>query len=853
MLDLCVLWLVVELLGIVCLPLTAVVCHNLPDRGWAFSKTVALVWLAFGIWFPLMCIHVLYFGRTIIFVALGSLVAANVVYSYFHRAAYRKYVLWGRQNIWYILSCEVVFVGMVFLLGYIRSYGPQIEGYEMFMNEGLLASIMRSEHFPPNDIWLSGYSINYYYYSLYILAMLGKLLDQTPSIIANTGICMVFGLCASNLFGLACNLVAWARHSRLLTATLTGSRCFQLNLSLPYGYVCLLMTLVFGNLAATQQWWQNHDRVPMDYSLLWQAPAFVIYPRTNISEFPALAFVLSCFHAHVLTLAFTIAALALALNLLLEPVGRALHAFGQGGQLLLTLCTSALFVGGLFAMNGWDFPTYLSLLLLCIFIQQWLVHERHLCGRFIWHCLLACGSLAALAYLFFLPFYLTFVSPAQGIGWVQTDLRSPLSAELLIYGLFIFIFVSLLLVSALKYSRSQAPLHLRVNGDRFQGEYQDKSAITAASIRSARSLLPHYALDDHQVELEPGSSSVAVATVEHEKTVSMLSLRFAWLREKPMLGFWCLGVTVYLLVCFVMMLLAPKSATLVMCSALALSGSGLVIYRLRQRVLSFCLLLGTMAFWLVAMCEVVYLKDDFAESLFARSNTIFKFYFQAWMLLSVACAVGLYFIVDYLRMRFLAWSGKGLWLWWIGTALWGSALTILLLASMVYPLVAPYARYVRLDQNANAYLYRSDSLDGLEYLRGNSDYAAIRWLNAHVVGSPAIVEMLGRDGSVAQRISAFTGLPDIVGSLGHEHLWRVNWLKKIAHPDELAQRAHSLDEIYMNTDPRTVLSLMRYYHARYLYVGALELARYPQSDLSRYRKFMQLVYQRDGVSIYQMP
>ena len=55
MVELFQMWALVEVLGIICLPLTITVFHNLPDRGWAFSKAIGIAVLAFGVWLPLMC------------------------------------------------------------------------------------------------------------------------------------------------------------------------------------------------------------------------------------------------------------------------------------------------------------------------------------------------------------------------------------------------------------------------------------------------------------------------------------------------------------------------------------------------------------------------------------------------------------------------------------------------------------------------------------------------------------------------------------------------------------------------------------------------------------------------------
>src|SRR5450432_17918 len=197
MLELLQMWAMIEVLGLVCLPLTITVFHNMPDRGWAFSKTLGLALFAFCVWFPLMCLQFLPFSQLFIAGVALILLAGNLIAFLRVRHTLLKVI---RSHLTYIVVTEIVFLGMVFLLGFLRSYGPEIRSYEMFMDEGFIAGIMRSPHLPPNDMWFSGYSINYYYYAHFIVAMLAKLLGQSPSIAFNTGICMFFGLTAVNLF-----------------------------------------------------------------------------------------------------------------------------------------------------------------------------------------------------------------------------------------------------------------------------------------------------------------------------------------------------------------------------------------------------------------------------------------------------------------------------------------------------------------------------------------------------------------------------------------------------------------------------------------------------------------------------
>jgi len=787
MIQLFQMWAMVEALGIVCLPLTITVFHNLPDRGWAFTKALGMASLAFAVWFPLMVFHALPYNRLFIVGALLFLVVLNIVGFVRVRHALVKFI---RSNIPYILLTEVVFLGMVFLLGWIRSYGPNIQSFEMFMDEGFIAAIMRSPHLPPNDMWYAGYSINYYYYAHFVIATLAKLLGQIPSIAFNTGISIYFGLTAVCMFGVSCNLVTWARYAR--TRAKEGASELErpdvvllpLWKSAPFGVMSFVMGLVLGNLAATQQWWIVHGN-PMIYN--WFSPSRVI--DKTINEFPAFSFLLSCFHAHVLTLAFTITSIAMAFNLFLEADGKGLNAFGRGWRLPFTLLMTALLLGGLFVMNGWDYPTYMGLALVCIALQQWRAYGSRINLSLVLDVLTAGALLVALSFLLYTPFYLNFISPSQGLGIVDAANRSPLSNEMLIYGLFAFVFVSLLVASTLK-----------------------KPVVAAF----------------------PGGG-VSSGSMESE----------AVQQRKFYLGI--AGILLFLLVGLATLVLVGNSTTLVVMGSIAIMGAVLVFYTLDDRAQAFTVLLGATAFALVAMCEIIFLRDVFASN-YPRMNTVFKFYFQAWSLLAITSGTGLYFILDSFKPALDTVFRQKMVLH-VLEGVWSLGLLALLLAGAVYPIYGTYAR-------TNFFAHRTNSLDGLTYLQyvpdEPGDYAAIRWINAHIKGDPVIVEAVGPDYSEYARVSAFTGLPTIMGWVGHEYQWRVNWLNNPQHALDFNRRSVDVDTIYTNPNPTVVLATMARYHATYLYVGPLEYQKYQRANLTRFKTFMQVVYNADGVAIYKV-
>lgn len=820
MLELVKMWALVEALGLLCLPLTVTALHNLPDRGWTLSKALGLTIFAFASWLPLMCFPALPYNQPLLWGVGLLFTGVSAVGFWRTRDTLKKFI---SRNLTYIVLAEVVFLGVVALFGFLRQFRPDIRSWENFMDEGIIAGLVRSPHLPPNDVWYSGFSINYYYYAHFTITTPGKLIGQSPSIIFNTGLAIFFGLTAVNLFGVTSNIVAWARHARRQRLNPTSaptqapgpaapaSQNFPALLgATPYGLASLAMGVLFGNLASAGQWWTDLRTASAPYD--WFAPSRVI-PST-INEFPAFSFLLSDFHAHVLTLAFTILAVGVAFNLLLEHDGTGLRAFGRGWQIPFTLLVSALALGQLFAMNGWDLPTYLGLALVAIVLQQWFAHKRSFEMAYVLDVIITCLVLIALTFLLFLPFYSSYIVPVGGIGLVKPADRSAFPLELLIYGFFLFVFVSLLIFSAWR-----------------------KPLFGPARDTGGR---------------HPGRRAVL------------------------------LGILAILVLDLVILLLLHNSQSFVVLGNIALAGVVLCWYHREDHALAFTLLLGTLAFALVAGCEIIYLRDLF-ESSYPRMNTVFKFYFQAWTLLSLACGAGLFFIGEQLRQ---SWSRAGHGqqglagqVQAIAALPWAVCLSALVVASLIYPLVAPAARLSTYNPRTHTMgMTPTWSLDGLTYLQNcrppdiyptmdsdppafcqydvTQDYAALRWINEHIQGDPIIVEAANasdEDYSLNALVSSFTGLPTLMGWPGHEVQWRNGWLQNPANIASFNQRLADIATIYTSPDPQTVLNLLHFYHAQYLYVGAMEYANYSQANLRRFGSFLQRIYEKNSVAIYKVP
>jgi uncharacterized membrane protein len=223
-------------------------------------------------------------------------------------------------------------------------------------------------------------------------------------------------------------------------------------------------------------------------------------------------------------------------------------------------------------------------------------------------------------------------------------------------------------------------------------------------------------------------------------------------------------------------------------------------------------------------------------------NTVFKFYFQVWVLWGISAAV-----------LWPGLSGRSR----LPRLVWFAGFVALFAASLSYPLLATPARWRdRFDTGVGF------TLDGQAYMRTAThtemqasfplapDLDAIRWLQATVEGTPVIVEAQTPEYRWGARISTNTGLPTILGWAWHETQQRA-----VLPPATIARRAADVAAIYTNTDMDAVGRILDRYHAEYIYLGALERIYYPGPGLEKFDadgpRWRQ-VYSRGGVRILRV-
>ena len=115
-----------------------------------------------------------------------------------------------RANRWLVLATELLFLFVLAGWAAFRAYNPDIAGTEKPMEFAFINGILRSPLFPPQDPWLSGYGISYYYFGYVMLAALVNLTGVDPAVAFNLGVALWYALVMIGAFGVVYDLVRLA-------------------------------------------------------------------------------------------------------------------------------------------------------------------------------------------------------------------------------------------------------------------------------------------------------------------------------------------------------------------------------------------------------------------------------------------------------------------------------------------------------------------------------------------------------------------------------------------------------------------------------------------------------------------
>lgn len=808
-------WLVLEIAGLIGLPMALLAMRALPGRGYAFAKPVGLLVIGYVFWLALS-LHVLPNRPGSVFIVFSLFTAIDIflVRRYFDDL--RRAL---SERVGYVIAVEVVFALTFAVAVYLRSFIPEIQATEKPMDFMFLNTASRSEYYPPADAWLAGFNVSYYYFGYVLQAMVAKLAAVGPGVAFNLGLASTAALAATAAFGLGYELVRIAR---------AGFRP-----ALAVGVVALVLVTVMGNLEGAVEFGVANGYVsgetaskidvagvetakgsdaclvptpggcieyPTDKSSFWWWwRATRISPDANsITEFPFFSFLLGDLHPHVMALPFVLSVIGLALAFWLAPERLSLDTWRRRPALL---ALSAVLVGGLGFLNTWDLPAFGFLVALLVVGRNLVAEQQAPSTRHqgegeqqatggeqegddeqawqfrqgIWRALGDAGAflvpLGVLALVLYAPFYASFSSQASGLDSVRRAATLPLHSFLL-WGPLLALSLPL-------------PLALVIR-DRFA--YAPRRIALAAGVPVGVLVL--------------WGLFIVVAHGGGELSEAIEARGSGWVTAVVFGA----GLSVCLLALWRRVEVARGDLRLALTASLALTTVALL------------LLLGS---------ELFFVKDAFGS----RMNTVFKLSYQAWLLLGISGAFSAY------------------WLWTqrpadsvgaIGRKAWLATAAVLVGAALLYPVSATMARTEGLGRGGR-------TLDGLAWTRASvQEYAVVRWLRDRADPGQHIVEATGGQYTQAARIATWSGVPTVLGWAGHEGQWGRDGA-------ELSQRGQDVDTAYKTESLGEALAILRKYDVTYIMVGSLERAKYPAAGLAKFETGLPALIKSGDTALYRIP
>ena len=798
-------YILIAIIGWLAFPLAYYLFPALAERGYAFSRALGLLVWAYVFW--------LFASLGLAQNDLGGLLLGLVILGGLSAWAYLRcrseLVEWLRTNRRLIITTEGLFLLAFGAMAFVRSTNPEIftAGGEKWMETAFINAILHSPTFPPHDPWLSGYAISYYYFGYVMAAMLAKFTSAPASVAHNLMLSLIFGLSVVGAYGLIYNLLTVYRGSRsadqptrvLPAVGALFAPLFLLIVSNLEGLFESLYRKGIGwtfnsNGTATSSFWswlnlkeltnppaQPLHWIPDQFFWWWRASRVIQDYDLNstvheiIDEFPFFSYLLGDLHPHVLAMPFNLLAIAVALNLFLGGwPGRIDLFFGELRISKVGFFTIALVLGGLAFLNTWDILFAAALIVFCYALVQ--VREVGWSWERIEDVLLLGIPLVLLAFVLYIPFYVGFDSQASGI--LPNFMWPTRGAHLwVMWGtLFVPLFATLIYLW-----RSKAPAHWRAG------------ILTTLGILVIL-FLAMFAIGLLALRLKP---ELVKSILDSQGLAASGFIAKSMVRRFTYVG----GLLTLLA------LLIP-----------ALS----FLFKAEDRSFSFVLLMISLGLLLILGPDFLYLRDNFGY----RINTVFKFDYQAWILLSLAVAFGVAVMLSELRG--------------VASALVKVVIVLVIGAGLVYPAFS-------LPNKTNDFKWGHPeqlTLDGSKYLANTmpDDYQAIQFMQQ--VDPGVIVEAVGGSYTEYARISTFTGLPTVLNWSNHEGQWR--------DPALQGSREGDIQTLYTTPDWTVAQEIISRYNIRYIVVGNLERNTYPVNE-EKFNKFLKPIFQQGSITIYEVP
>ena len=776
-------------LGLVAYPIVRIVFQGLPDRGYPFSRLTGLLLTSYLTW--LASSSGAQFNRITIGIVLGTLILMSGFLAYKQRKVLLSEIKTKKR---YILTIELLMVALFLVSLLIRLGNPDLwhpwKGGEKPMDLSYFTAVLKSTVFPPYDPWYSGGYINYYYFGFMLVGVPVKFLGIIPGIAYNLILPTLFAITGLGAFSLGWNL--FARKKPMVDNDSLATKAAD-SRSLLAGVVSVFTVLIMGNLGTLRMFWQGLQRLV--------APGGVIDNAHFFERFTWF------FQGLVKFLAgaklnygygdwYWIPSRALPGDTITEfPFFTFTYADLHAHMIALPVTLLVIGWALSILLGKWDWKTDAG-------FKRWIM-----IGITLAFGGLAIGTLRvtntwdfptylALAALVVLYTILRYAEiPDRFLQSLPSWLRKSFYST----GILLFL-VIIAMAYYLPFSKYYGQAYGTI--DPWKSDHSPFS-----------SYIVHWGLQLFLI-----TTWFVWETREWLAATPVSALK----KIKPYFGY--LQV-LFILFAMLLLLLTVLGIKIGWLAGLLAVWALILMLRPGQsdakRLVLFMVGTGLM---LTLFVELFVLRGDIG-----RMNTVFKFYYQAWTLLGLSAAAALIWLIPAVTT---VWKESY-------SSVWQVILAVLIFGVSLYPLTAA-ADKIRDRMSKET----PHTLNGLEFMNISTyydqgidmdlsqDYAAIRWMQENVQGSPVIVETNTVEYRWGNRFTIYTGLPGVLGWNWHQRQQR-----GFLDYNGISNRLMEIPNFYTTTAAEDAMNFIKKYAVKYIILGQMERAYYPGEGLEKFERF----------------
>lgn len=816
-------WLSFFILGIIFMPFTSVIFKKTADAGYLFSKPLALALSTFVMW-TFSYLHILPFR----FISIIAILLIFAVLNYFFRKPRRIFfeALGNPKTFRLMAAEETIFAASLLFWSFARGLKPLLDSLEKPMDFGFMMSMMRTDFLPAQDMWYAQGNVNYYYYGQYVYTFITKLTGLQPDISYNLSMAATFALTLTLSFAL-CYLLLFLtmkKGTRLFSfapavggvigaffVTMAGnSHSFFYGTGHPGNFIMKFLNekgwltkMLPSALDATK----DTDFQAINITDFWFANStrFIGYnPTTHdktIHEFPFYSFLVADLHAHLINLAFVMLFIAILIMMLNSTrLITAARLFWKTDAILLQNNDKRWFIKELL--------TSLSLL------KTTLKQPIFLLNSLLLGIFMMCNFWDFAIYLVVMSMTLLIVN-LRGYGKLGTWETVPVFMFQIIIIFIPFLLISNPVLAIVGFAGSVILCFglLLLVGDAF--------TITGAQI-SLLFFISHLFTLPFNSNFEPMAKSIALS-LNHTPPFQLAIL---W------------GTHILIGALFIIYIIRRRFAEKMDINASAVYSRGKVaifLSGMNPLDLFVCgLFICGMIF--VMLPEIIYVVDIYSGD-YKRANTMFKFTYQAFVMLSLVTG---YVIARIALTKSNASKIDNRWVF----------VTVFMIFLLIIP--AYYPTVATKQWLGSFKLDNYQGLNGLDGLSDNGRLKAIRWINSNIKGQPVMLESYGDSYTEYNQLSAYTGIPTVMGWQTHEWLWRTSKIVTDGYNQIVRPRQVDVQAIYEYKDAMNVNALIKKYKVEYIAVSNLEKTKFPDIDESGLKSLGKIVFSNDSVYIIKI-